>query len=133
MATAQSEENIPKGVTLEEHLKQVFDNIEWPEVQQGAVVLGNTFEEFKSDWMERYEDERKFLKKIAVSVDVMVYGLLPDRYDEYRNGQYSFRTFSIEDMAKFGVDNVSYEGDGEYPSERSLEKYSEVLVFQIAE
>lgn len=122
-----------KEVTLEEHLKQVFDDIEWPEVQQGAVVLGNTLEEFKSDWMERSEDERKFLETIAVSVEVMVYGLSPDRYDEYRDGQYSFWTFSIEDMAKFGVDNVSYEGSGEYPSERSMEKYGKFLVFQVAE
>ena len=122
-----------KGVTLEERLKQVFDDIEWPEAQQDAVVLGNTFEEFKSDWMERSEDERKFLEKVAVSVDVMVYGLSPDRYDEYLDGQYSFWTFSIEDMAKFGIDNVSYEGSGEYPSERSMEKYGTFLVFQVAE
>ena len=55
----------------------------------------------------------------------MVYGFIPDQFDHYMSHDRHIRgwTFSIEDMAKFGVDNVTYEGNGEYPSEKAIENF----------
>ena len=36
-------------------------------------------------------------------------------------------TFSTEDMAAFGIGNVTYEGDGEYPSDLAQQTYGVVL------
>ena len=61
--------------------------------------------------------EQKFLDRIGVSIEALVYGQMPGRYDRYTaSGAYGW-TFRIEDMARFGIDNVTYEGEGDYPSE----------------
>lgn len=84
------------------------------------------------DQFELASDEPEFLEKIGVNLYVMVYGFLTDQIDYYLNEQTEFGgwTFSIEDMAKFGVDNVTYEGEGEYPSEKGLENFP-VAVFEV--
>ena len=66
-----------------------------------------------------YRINRAFFNKIGVSSDVALYGFLPTQYEHYRKNPELANsrgwTFSLEDMAKFGIDNVTYEGDGEYP------------------
>ena len=81
---------------------------------------------------ERADDEPEFLERIGVNLYLMVYGFLPDQIDYYFNEQTEFGgwTFSIEDMAKFGVENVTYEGEGNYPSKRALENHP-VAVFNV--
>ena len=37
-------------------------------------------------------------------------------------------TFTLEDMAKFGLDSITYEGSDTYPSDRALALYSLVLI-----
>ena len=86
----------------------------------------------KYDEYERVDDESEFLEKIGVNLYLMVYGFLPDQFDYYMTEQTEFGgwTFSIEDMAKFGVHNVTYEGEGRYPSEKAIENFS-VAVFDV--
>ena len=102
----------------------------------GDIPAGETKERFVEHMMEsdRYDqaDEPAFLEKIDVHLYLMVYGMLADQFDYYMNEQTEFGgwTFSIEDMAKFGVENVTYQGDGDYPSEKGLENFP-VAVFEV--
>lgn len=83
------------------------------------------------------KEEREFLDRIGVSSDALLYGLLPARFDAYYlREDPAFAdavgwTFSIEDMAAFGIGNVTYEGDGEYPSDRAQQMYG-VVVFTVS-
>ena len=60
-------------------------------------------------------DEEEFLAQIGVSVDALLYGLMPERCEHYTSAGVAGWSFSIEHMAQFGIDNVTYEGD-EYPA-----------------
>ena len=86
----------------------------------------------KYDEYERGDDEPELLNKIGVNLYLMVYGFLPDQIDYYLSEDTEFGgwTFSIEDMAKFGVNNVTYQGEGDYPSEKGLENHP-VAVFSV--
>ena len=89
----------------------------------------------KYEEYERSNDEPKFLNKIGVNLYLMVYGFLPDQIDYYylsEDHEFGGWTFSIEDMAKFGVDNITYEGEEMYPSEKALENHP-VAVFDVPE
>ncbi len=77
--------------------------------------------------------EQEFLDRIGVNVDALVYGFLPAQFDADYNHEthhVSGWTFSIEDMEKFGIDNVTYEGDGDYPSDEAIAEYG-VIVFDV--
>ena len=84
------------------------------------------------DKYEADDDEPNFLEMIGVNLYLMVYGFLPDQIDHYYSDETEFGgwTFSIEDMAKFGVNNVTYQGDGKYPSEKALENHP-VAVYSV--
>ena len=60
-------------------------------------------------------DEEEFLAQIGVSVDALLYGLMPGRCEHYYTAGVAGWSFSIEHMAEFGITNVTYEGD-EYPA-----------------
>ena len=75
-------------------------------------------ESFKDYIPRRAMEEQEFLEKIGVSVDVMVYGLLPEPWKIWSGSGSRGWTFSVEDMAKFGIDNVTYQGEGEYIDEK---------------
>ena len=120
------------GISLAELYRRNYDEMkEW-----GAIPSGETKEEFVESMMmaDDYDeaDEPEFLDKIGVNLYLMVYGMLPDQFDYYFSDDTHFGgwTFSIEDMAKFGVHNVTYEGEGRYPSERALENFP-VAVFDV--
>lgn len=66
----------------------------------------------------------------------MTYGFLSEHRSALHtadNRHYQLWTFLIEDMEKFGVSNVSYEGDGEYPSDLTLERYPDIVVISVPE
>lgn len=60
-------------------------------------------------------DEEEFLNQIGVSADALLYGLMPGQCEHYMTAEVAGWTFSIEDMAEFGIANVTYEG-AEYPA-----------------
>ena len=64
-------------------------------------------------------DEATLLASVGVMVDALLYGIMPERCESYLSmgaaGEVAGWTFSIDDMASFGINNVVYEGDGEYP------------------
>ena len=60
-------------------------------------------------------DEEEFLDQIGVSADALLYGLMPGQCEDYLTAEVAGWTFSIEDMAEFGIANVTYEG-AEYPA-----------------
>ena len=103
------------GTTLDDYLSWSYD--------QSVARRGTTpSEEGRKEFIESIKrsipvkvmEEQAFLEKIGVRVDVMIYGLLPEGWKIFTGGGYWGWTFSIEDMAKFGIDNVTYEGEGEY-------------------
>lgn len=122
------------GITIAElHARNYEELKEW-----GGLPAGETKEDFVATMLEMDADddggEQRFLDAIGVNLYLMVYGFLPDQFDYYFSADTHFGgwTFSIEDMAKFGVDNVSYEGEGQYPSENALENHHHlVTVFTV--
>ena len=120
------------GITVEELYGRDYDEMkEW-----GEIPPGESREEFIVHMMMTDDyvgiDEPEFLDKIGINLYLMVYGMLPDHFEYYMSEDTYFGgwTFSIEDMAKFGVHNVNYQGEGRYPSEKALEKFS-VTVFDV--
>ena len=120
------------GISMAELYARQFDEMK----QWGETLPGETKEDFVASMLEQdaddYDKEPRFLDRIGVNLYIMVYGLLPDQFDYYVNEQTEFGgwTFSIEDMAKFGVHNVTYKGDGQYPSKHALEDFP-VAVFEV--
>ncbi len=120
------------GITMEELYRRNYDEMkEWSE-----IPIYDTKEEFVQSMLENDEydddDEEKFLDATGVNLYLMVYGFLPDQFDYYFSDDTHFGgwTFSIEDMAKFEVHNVTYEGEGQYPSEKAIENFP-VAVFEV--
>ena len=72
------------------------------------------------------ELERAFYEKIGVDADVSVYGHFPQRWDAIRGS--GGWTFTLEDMAKFGLDSITYEGSDAYPPERARALNGLVLI-----
>lgn len=62
------------------------------------------------------EEEIEFLDKIGVSVDALLYGHMPERCEHYIAAGVAGWTFNIDDMAVFGIVNVTYEGEDVYPT-----------------
>ena len=125
--SAQQDEHIARslGISLEEYWRQQFDSVVMPGLPQGTIVW------WSSNRLIR--EERAFLERVGVRVDALVYGIMPERYDVYRGGGYSLWTFSIEDMGKFGIEDVSYAGAGGYPDTGSLDRRGDVIVFSVGD
>lgn len=122
------------GISVDEQLRLEFDA--FLEDNPSAPLGSLSYHLFKKSRLEQAEEDRKFFEKISVNGEVTIYGALPEHHAAmHRNGDhhYAVWTFTIEVMEKFGINNVSYEGEGEYPSKRSLEKYPDILVFKVAE
>ena len=83
--------------------------------------------------LKQIDEEREFLDETGVRPEIMTYGFLSQDYEAIHtadNHHYSVWTFSVEDMGKLGVSNFSYEGDGEYPSDLTLESYPTSLFYR---
>ena len=121
------------GITIEELYRRNYDEMKaW-----GELPPGQTKEDFVEHMMMADDfggvDEPSFLDKIGVNLYLMVYGFLPDQIDYYYlsdDTHFGGWTFSIEDMAKFGVDNVTYKSEGQYPSKKALGSHA-VAVFEV--
>lgn len=134
--SVQQHEHIARGLgtTIEELLGSEYDERaeEWGDTPspEGREL----FVEEALAWMSAaVAEEQAFLEKVGVSVDALVYGLLPDQFEDFVAGASAHIggwTFSLDDMAGFGIDNVTYAGDGDYPSERTVAEYM-VRVFEV--
>ena len=71
------------------------------------------------------ELESAFYEKIGVDPDVSVYGHFPQHWEAIQGS--GGWTFTLEDMAKFGLDGIIYEGSDAYPSDRARGLFSLVL------
>ena len=65
----------------------------------------------------RREMEADFFRRIGVDADSAIYGFLPESGLPENAGGWTFR---IPDMAKFGIGNVKWLGEGEYPPPEKL-------------
>ena len=72
------------------------------------------------------ELERAFYERIGVDPDASAYGHFPERWAAVeRSGGW---TFTLEDMAKFDLDSITYEGSDAYPSDKARALYGSVLI-----
>ena len=132
----QQDEHIARGlgITVAELLAKEYDRsaAEWGETPspEGRKQF---VQAVLSSRPTAVAEEQAFLEKISVSVDALVYGFLPDQFEDYyvnAPDHIDGWTFSIADMARFGIDNVTYAGEGDYPSERAKTEYG-VIVFKV--
>ena len=127
-----------QGITLDEQLKQQFDASQEDEpinVESSAHYQA-LFNQYKRSYLRQVDDEHKFFEETGVKPELVTYGFLSENHEAMHtadNLHYSLWTFSIEDMGKFGVSNVSYESDGEYPSDLTLERYPDIVVLSLPE
>ncbi len=127
-----------QGITLDEQLKQEFDtsmegapiNVESPAHYQALL------NQHKRYFLKQIDEEREFLEETGVRPEILTYGFLSENHEAMHtadNHHYSVWTFSVEDMGKLGVSNVSYEGDDEYPRDLTLESYPDIVVLSVPE
>lgn len=129
----QQDEHLARGLglTVEELLAQQYDELVAEGVEPPSPERRKKFVEVVlSRRPAAVGEEQALLERIGVNVDALVYGFLPDRFQGYyinRAAHIDGWTFSIEGMARFGINNVTYAGDGDYPRERATEEYGVVL------
>lgn len=63
---------------------------------------------------ESKADEAAFYDMLGVSGEFAIHGLRPEHIETFFSGTKGGWTFSIDDMAKLGLQNVSYLGEGAY-------------------
>ena len=132
----QQDEHLARGLglTVEELLAQQYDELVAAGVEPPSPERRKKFVEVVlSRRPAGVREEQAFLENVGVSVDALVYGFLPDQFQGYyvdRAAHIDGWTFSIEGMARFDIYNVTYVGDGDYPSERAREEYG-VIVFSV--
>ena len=135
--SVQQDEHLTRGLglTVEELLAKQYDELVAEGIESPSPERRKQFvEKVLSEKPAAVGEEQALLEKIGVSVDALVYGFLPDQFQDYyvnRAAHIDGWTFSIEGMARFGIDNVTYVGDGDYPSERAREEFG-VVVFSIS-
>ena len=81
---------------------------------------------------EAIELERQFLDTTGISEDALIYGYLGVDWGAGYHPAHLFLgwTFSIEDMAKLGIENVTYNGSGTYPDRRAAQ-LRQVEIFRV--
>lgn len=128
-----------RGVSIGEYADQVVEE----RIDELEIERGRTYGEDERDALRgaswatalrafviRGDDgsEQRFLDRIGVRVEALVYGLMRGRYERYRESEAAGWTFRIGDMAAFGIDDVAYEGEAEYPSAAAMERYQVLLL-----
>lgn len=80
---------------------------------------------------DRFEDSRadeaRFFEEIEVDDKVTYFGLLPGQYRAYLASGMDGWTFSLADMERFGIDNVSYAGEGRYDDNWNVREQVNIL------
>lgn len=127
-----------QGITLDEQLKQQFDaSMENAPIKvESPAHYRALLNQRKRYSLKIMDEERRFLEKTGVNPELLSYGFLSEHHDAMHtadNRHYHLWTFLIEDMEMFGVSNVSYEGDHEYPSNLTLERYPDIVVISVLE
>ena len=89
-------------------------------------------EEISAYIREAIEEERQFLDTTGINDDALVYGYIGVDWEDDGLPMHLFLgwTFSIEDMAKLGIENVSYNGSGTYP-DRLAAQQRDVTIFTV--
>lgn len=120
-----------RGITFDDYLSEAYDTLNsrtgTTPSDDGRVRF---IEGFKAHIAIYAIEEQEFLENIGVDVDVMVYGLLPQPWEIWSSSDSEGWTFSVEDMAKLGIDNVTYQGEGEYPDQNLAEERG-LLIFDV--
>ena len=126
-----------RGLTIEELIDELVEQSLEAMRDDGTAVSGESLEltraQIRSSFVTLINDtsgEQAFLEQIGVPVDALVYGLMPGRYDRYDAARVDGWTFTLEDMARLGIGNVTYEGPGEYGSDLSRPART-VIVFDV--
>ena len=102
----------------------------------GSPVSEDELEQILNDFVQDVEtaidQERRFLEWTGINEDALLYGFIGIDWDVGYWPMHLFEgwTFSIEDMAKLGIENVTYNGSGEYPSTESILVHG-VTVFDV--
>jgi len=73
-------------------------------------------------------DESRFFEEIGVDDKITYFGLLPGQYQTYLASRLDGWTFSLADMKRFGIDNVSYAGDGRYVDNWNVREQVNILI-----
>ena len=128
------------GLSIEEFADQeIEERIDQREAERVRAYSEEEREDLRDgDWATSLHaflisddgSEQRFLDRIGVQVEALVYGLMRGRYDAYLDNKSAGWTFGIDDMATFGINEVTYEGEGEYPSAAAAERYL-VLLFRL--
>lgn len=127
-----------RGITLDELVdEQVEEIFYWQELIEDREIdederarMRPLVRDARIREVNDFKAEQEFLSRIGVSVEALIYGQMPGRYDRWAtSGTYGW-TFRIEDMARFGIDNVIYEGEGDYPGEFT-DPRRPVIVFDV--
>lgn len=128
-----------RGVSIEQYADQVVEErIDDLEIERGRAFSEDERDALRDDswsvamrvFVVRGDDgsEQRFLDRIGVRVDALVYGLMRGQYERYRESEAAGWTFRIGDMAAFGIGDVAYEGEAEYPSAAAMERYRVLLL-----
>jgi len=72
-------------------------------------------------------DEARFFEEIGVDDKITYFGLLPGQYRAYLASGMDGWTFSLVDMERFGIDNVSYAGEGRYAHNWNVREQVNIL------
>ena len=128
------------GLSIEEYAdREIEEQIDRREAERGRAYSEEEREDLRNGgWATALRafllsdegSEQRFLDRIGVQVEALVYGLMRGRYDIYLDSESAGWTFGIDDMAEFGINEVTYEGEGEYPSAAAAERYL-VLLFEL--
>ncbi len=109
---------------LEQDLRQAI-------IDTGIAEDSEAIEEIIKSEISRFEstsrDEQQFFKEIGVDIELAVHGLRPATIEQLEQSQKNGWTYSISDMAKFGVTNVRYEGSLPYLESETVKQYLEVI------
>ena len=82
---------------------------------------------------EGYERELRFLERIGLRVDALVWAMTEHaRCRAYMQMDVDGWTFDIPSMERLGIANVSYEGPGDYPSEVVVEQGG-IAVYEVGD
>ena len=128
------------GLSIEEYAdREIEEQIDLLEDERGRAYGEEEREaERNADWASSLRasliaddgSERRFLDRIGVRVEALVYGLMRGRYEAFIDSGAAGWTFGIDDMAAFGIGEVDYEGEGGYPDAAAAERYR-VLLFAL--
>ncbi len=121
--------------TVREALEEMTDGESLEKMTDGGsleeITAGGSLEEIIEEevirWRRDKEIEGEFFRKINVDQDIVVLGHLPRHYESFFKpnnsedgfGEYGGWTATLTTMEKFGVSNIEYLGDGDYPEVES--------------